>query len=113
MNYPKFEIFKGKNDKFYFRLYARNGQQVLSSQGYASKASCRNGIESVQKNAPNEGQYEHKESANGKFYFSLLAANKQVIANSQMYAGKQGCVNGMDAVKRAANSAEGVEDTTA
>ena len=35
-----------------------------------------------------------------------------VIGNSQMYAGKQGCINGTDAVKRAANSAEGVEDNS-
>jgi uncharacterized protein len=112
MNNPKFQIFKGNNDKFYFRLYAINGQQVLSSQGYTSKASCKNGAESVQTNAANEALYESKESSNGKYYFNLLAANQQVIGSSQMYESKSGRDNGIGAVKRAAEAAKGIEDTT-
>ena len=30
----KFEIFLGKNDEFYFRLKAGNGQIILGSEGY-------------------------------------------------------------------------------
>ncbi len=111
MKNPKFQIFKGKNDKFYFRLNARNGEQVLSSQGYSSKASCQNGIESVKTNAPNSDQFEIKESSNDKFYFHLLAANKQIIASSQMYASKKGCQGGIASVQNIAPDA-GVEDTT-
>lgn len=112
MRFPKFQIFKGNNDQFYFRLYASNGQQVLASQGYASKAGCQNGIESVRKNAPDAANFEPKEAANGQFYFNLLAANKQVIGASQMYAGKAGRDNGIAAVQRAAAAAAAVEDTT-
>lgn len=49
---PKFELYKDKAGKFRFRLKAHNGQEVLASQGYTAKASCKNGIASVQKNAP-------------------------------------------------------------
>lgn len=112
MKFPKFQIFKGNNDQFYFRLYAGNGQQILASQGYAAKAGCQNGIESVKKNASNEALYERKEASNGKFYFNLLAANKQVIGTSQMYASKQSRDNGIESVKNTAPNA-GVEDTTA
>lgn len=111
MNNPKFQIFKGKDEKFYFRLFARNGEQILNSEGYASKASCQGGIESVKKNAPNTDQFEVKEAANGKFHFNLLAANKQTIASSQMYASKQSCQSGITAVQNVAPDA-GVEDTT-
>lgn len=111
MNNPKFQIFKGKDEKFYFRLFARNGEQILSSQGYASKANCQGGIESVKTNAPNTDQFEVKEAANGKFHFNLLAANKQIIASSQMYASKATCQNGISAVQNVAPDA-GVEDTT-
>ena len=111
MNHPKFQIFQGKNDKFYFRLTARNGQSILSSQGYASKASCKNGIESVKTNGTSDDRFETKEAANGKFYFNLLAANKQAIGKSQMYASKKTCQGGVDAVKRVAAEA-GVEDQT-
>jgi len=49
---PKFEIYLDKKGEFRFRLVATNGQNILASEGYKSKASCKNGIESVRKNAP-------------------------------------------------------------
>ena len=49
---PKFEIYLDKAGEFRFRLKARNGQIVAVSEGYKSKASCHNGIESIRKNAP-------------------------------------------------------------
>ncbi|MBQ6699666.1 MAG: YegP family protein [Oscillospiraceae bacterium] len=49
---PKFEIYTDKSGEFRFRLKARNGEIILSSEGYKAKASCENGIESVRKNAP-------------------------------------------------------------
>lgn len=51
---PKFEIYNDKAGKFRFRLKARNGEIILASEGYKTKASCENGIESVRKNAPAE-----------------------------------------------------------
>jgi len=111
MKNPKFQIFKGKDDKFYFRLNARNGEQILGSQGYTAKASCQNGVESVKNNAPNRDHFEVKKAANGKFHFNLLATNKQIIASSQMYASKQSCENGIASVQHVAPDA-GIEDTT-
>lgn len=106
----KFEIFKSdSNDKFYFRLKAKNGQIILSSQGYTAKPGCKNGIESVKKNAGVDECYERKEAANGKFHFNLLAMNKQVIGKSQMYASKAGMENGIESVKTNAPEAT-VED---
>ena len=49
---PKFEVYADKAGEFRFRLLARNGQNIGKSEGYKSKASCLNGIESVRKNAP-------------------------------------------------------------
>ncbi len=49
---PKFEMFQDKAGEFRFRLKARNGQIIAVSEGYTTKASCENGIASVQKNAP-------------------------------------------------------------
>ena len=46
-----FEL-KKSGDKFHFVLKAGNGQVILSSQMYSSKATAMNGIESVKKNAP-------------------------------------------------------------
>lgn len=48
---PKFEIYLDKKKEHRFRLKAGNGEIILVSEGYAAKASCKNGIESVRKNA--------------------------------------------------------------
>ena len=45
-------MYKDKADEYRFRLKARNGEIIATSEGYTSKASCENGIESVKKNAP-------------------------------------------------------------
>lgn len=106
----KFEIKKSeKNGKFYFNLKAKNGQVILSSQGYAQKSGCKNGIESVRENCGNDDLYEIKEASNGKVYFNLLAKNKQVVGSSQMYASKSGLKNGIESVKSNAPEAEVVE----
>ncbi len=49
---PKFEVYEDKAGEFRFRLTARNGQNILASEGYAQMAGCLNGIESVKTNAP-------------------------------------------------------------
>lgn len=48
---PKFEMYVDKAGEFRFRLKARNGEIILASEGYSQKAGCKNGIESVRKNA--------------------------------------------------------------
>jgi uncharacterized protein len=48
----KFEIKTAKNDQQYFNLKAVNGQIILTSELYTTRAACDNGIASVQKNAP-------------------------------------------------------------
>lgn len=109
---PKFQIFAGKSDKTYFRLNAKNGQQILASQGYADKSGCKNGIESVRKNAPLDERYDRKTASNGKFFFNLLAGNKQIIGTSQMYTTEAARDNGIESVKTNAPDAP-VEDETA
>ena len=49
--HPKFEMYVDKAGEFRFRLKATNGQVIAISEGYKTKASCENGIESVKKNA--------------------------------------------------------------
>ena len=94
----KFIITKRKNDEFQFNLNAGNGQTILTSEGYTTKASCEGGIESVKKNAQDESKFEKKDSANGKFYFNLKAGNGQIIGTSQMYESEASRDNGIASV---------------
>ncbi|MFD0861754.1 YegP family protein [Sungkyunkwania multivorans] len=102
-----FEIFQSeKNKKFYFNLKAKNGQVILSSQGYSDKSGAMNGVDSVRKNCNDDSKFERKTAANGKFHFNLKAGNGQVIGNSQMYASEAGMENGIESVRNNAPDAE-------
>ncbi|MGZ8269811.1 MAG: YegP family protein, partial [Methylophilus sp.] len=45
----KFELKSAKSGQFHFNLLAGNGQIILQSEMYESKASALNGIESIKK----------------------------------------------------------------
>ena len=49
---PKFEIYNDKAGEARFRLKAKNGQIIATSEGYTTMKACLNGIASVKKNAP-------------------------------------------------------------
>lgn len=111
MKNPKFTIFAGKDDQFYFRLTAPNGEPILASEGYTTKSGCKDGIQSVKNNAPEDDQYQRLVASNGEFYFNLIAKNGEVIGKSETYKTKQGRENGIEAVKNNAPDAP-LEDTT-
>jgi uncharacterized protein YegP (UPF0339 family) len=49
----KFELYKDQKGEFRWRLLATNGQVIANGgEGYKTKESAKNGIESVKKNAP-------------------------------------------------------------
>lgn len=101
----KFVISTRKNGEFQFNLKADNGQVILASEGYTTRASCENGIESVKKNAPEDSKYDRKQSTNGKHYFNLKAGNGQIIGTSEMYESADGMENGISSVKKNAPGA--------
>jgi uncharacterized protein YegP (UPF0339 family) len=47
----KFEIYKDKAGEFRVR-FKYNSETIFSTEGYSSKASAKNAIESIQKNGP-------------------------------------------------------------
>jgi uncharacterized protein YegP (UPF0339 family) len=100
-----FEL-KKSGDKYHFVLKAANGQVILSSQMYASKASASNGIDSVKNNCDNDNCFERKTAKNGKFHFNIKSTNGQIIGSSQMYASESGMKNGIESVKTNAPKAE-------
>lgn len=116
----KFVITKTPKGFYRFSLQAANYQTVLTSQNYASLRNCKDGIAAIKKNAasPVEDQtlqtvekkkypkYEvYLDNAN-QFRYRLLASNGQNIAIAEEgYATKSGCMNGIDAISRAASDA--------
>lgn len=104
-----------------FDLKASNGEVIATSEVYASLDSCKNGIASVQKNAPvaaiedqtKEGfetqknpKFEIYVDKAAEFRFRLQAANGQIIAVSEGYKALASCKNGIDSVVKNAPEAE-------
>ncbi len=49
------------------------------------------------------------QDSKGEYRFRLKAANGEIIAVSQGYESKQGCLNGIESVKKNAGEADVVE----
>ena len=103
-----FETFTDKAGEFRFRLKAGNGEVILQSEGYTTKAARDNGVASVRDNAPKDERYDRKQTAAG-YSFNLKAANGQVIGTSEVYTSAQGRDGGIESVKKNAPNASVVE----
>jgi len=108
-----------------FDLKATNGQVIATSEVYTTEAACRNGIESVMRNAPvaavedqtvegyaaqKHPKFEIYVDKSKEFRFRLKATNGQIIAVSEGYTTMANCVNGVESVKKNAVDAAIVEE---
>ena len=118
-------VVRKTNTGIKFDLKAGNGEVIATSEVYSSDAACKNGIASVQKNAPvaavenqtvegyaveKNPKFEVYADNAGEFRFRLKATNGQVIAVSEGYKAIASCLNGVESVKKNAVDAEIVED---
>lgn len=129
----KFIIKKTKTGGFNFSLYAMNNEKIcVSSQIYTAKASCKNALVSIAKNANRcieedrildltlkkeadkitAPRFEIYFDKQGMYRYRLLATNGENIAISEEgYKSKNGCINGMKSVAVNANNAEVIDET--
>jgi len=107
-----YELKRTENDKFMFNLKAGNHEVILTSQAYESKDSALAGIGSVQSNGVNDASFERKRSSSDEPFFTLIAANGQIVGKSEMYTSDSACEGGIASVRRNC-VAERVVDLTA
>jgi uncharacterized protein YegP (UPF0339 family) len=107
----RFTVYQDSGGEFRFRLIAPNNEIIAVSEGYTTKGGCMNGINSVKRHSVGRGEFEVYEDARGEFRFRLIAPNNEIIARSEGYTTKGGCMNGVDAVKRHAPDAT-IDDQT-
>lgn len=106
-----YELKKDKAGQFTFNLKARNGQVILTSQSYSTKAAAQDGIASVRTNGKDDANFESKTSSASEPYFVLKAKNGQVIGRSQMYSSMTSKDGGISSVKASCESPD-VTDLT-
>ncbi len=112
-------VIKDNGSGPYFVLKAGNGEPIGKSENYSSKAACKNGIESVKKNAPaakiedqtvegwknlSNPVFEIYADKAGQFRFRLRAKNGEPILASEGYKAKASCENGIESVRKNAGS---------
>jgi uncharacterized protein YegP (UPF0339 family) len=102
----KFEIKESSGGKFRFNLKASNGQTILSSETYETRAGAEKGVESVRKNAADDNRYERKTAKNDEAFFVLKAGNGEPLGRSETYSSVSAMENGIESVKRNASDAE-------
>ena len=114
----KFVIGKTKNGQYRFNLKVGNGEIIATSESYTSLSACKNGVESVKKNALAEiedqtlneskknPKYELYLDKAGEYRFRLKAANGEIICHGEGYKAKASCKNGIDSIGRNAPEAE-------
>lgn len=117
-------VIRTVNTGFKFDLKATNGQVILTSEVYTTKAACQNGVQSIMKNAPaanvedqtvegfetmSHPKFEMYQDKAGEYRFRLKARNGEIIGVSEGYTTKANCVNGVESVKKNAADAEIVE----
>lgn len=85
----KFEVFKGKDGHFYFRLLDDAGKVILTSEGYVTKQGCMKGIDAVRRNSVVPRRFRAKESEDRKSYFILKAGNGEVIGRSGLFPNRE------------------------
>ena len=121
----KFVIKQAKTG-FMFNLKAGNGEVIATSEVYSTMDACKNGVASVQKNAPiaaiedqtvkdfetqKNPKFELYADKRGEFRFRLKAANGQIIAVGEGYKAKASCKNGIASiVKNAPEAAVVIEE---
>ena len=116
---------KKVNTGIMFNLKADSGQVIATSEVYTTAASCKNGIESVRRNAPIAAledqtvedfaaakcpKFELYVDNAGEFRFRLKATNGEIIAANEGYKAKESCENGIQSVRENAPVAEMVEE---
>ncbi len=111
----KFVMGPTKNGGFRFNLKAGNGEIIATSETYNTETACRNGIESVRKNAveakledqtienfekQTHPKFEVYKDKSGEFRFRLKARNGEIVATGESYKAKASCLNGIDSIRR-------------
>jgi uncharacterized protein len=104
-------VLRKNTAQYDYVLLADNGQVLIVSERYTTKASAQNGIQSTRVNAPNDARYQRLTSRDNKPYFVLRGANSEILGTSETYSGDIARELGISSTKKNAPTAP-VRDNT-
>ena len=110
--------------KQYRMQFLYNSEVIIWSENYKSKASARNCIESIKKNAPeavtvdlSAGEtgkgyrFEIEASKDGQHFVRFRARNGEIMARTETYSSKANAKNSIESVKKNGPKAEVFDET--
>ncbi len=103
----KYEVFEDQGF-FKYILKASNGEILIESKPYTTKASVIGAIDSMKRNL-NTGKYNISKDKNDLFQFTLTGNNNRPLAQSANYKTKTNAENALESFKRFAASSPVVE----
>jgi uncharacterized protein len=119
----KFKIVAAANDQFRVQ-FVYNAEVMVWSENYASKASAKNCIESIKKNAPGAAvvdltkeetgkgyRFEIEEAKSGEAFVRFKAANGETLVRSETYKSKSSAKNCIESVKTNGPDAQVLDET--
>jgi uncharacterized protein YegP (UPF0339 family) len=124
MSEARFQVYEDIAGKYRFRLKAPNNKIVAVGEAYERKESCLKGVNAVKKYCGSEiedltikeekktnPKFQIFRDVNEKYRFRLRAPNNEIVAASEDYETKEGCLNGIASVKKYCGAE--IEDLTA
>ena len=103
---PASFVLKRSADKqFHVVLTAENGEPILTSETYTTKAGAQGGIQLMRDSSTQDELYERKQTADGGHGFILKSAKGELIGRGETYPYLDAAERGVAAVKRVARRA--------
>ena len=93
-------ITQEDNNQCKFCLKTEKGHVLLTSISFPDEAEMRTNIAELSGKTQNPIRFERKTDTSGKFLFSILNSNRQIIGNSQLYDSEAGMENGIKNLKK-------------
>ena len=95
-----FELIKARDGCYFYHLKAGNGEVILTGTLQSDKATAREGIEAVRRQAARDAAFERMISVRGDPYFVLRAGASDIVGTSEMYAEPAAMEKGIASVKQ-------------
>lgn len=119
----RFKIVSRSNGQ-YGAQFVYNSEVIFWSESYKGKASAKNCIDSIKKNAPGaavadltngeEGKgyrFEIAGSKDGQTFVRFVASNGETMVRTETYTSKSSSKNAIDSIKKNGPGAEVVDET--
>jgi len=103
----KYEIYL-EEGLYYSKLKANNAQVLFVSTGYATKASCKQGLETIKK-AIQENRFTVARDKFKRYKFNLYSSTNQLILTGETYPVKGSCLSAINSVRKFAMKAKVIE----